>query len=322
LSELKGWRHAPVKRHDVIAIPIVWVALLLSLHFHAAMLWFWLPRIPQPTLVDTDVGKKRAALVAQLAPVTLPAAVAPSPPPAPPPPVVAAPPPRVNPPAKAAARPAPPALTPVPPPVAPLARPAPSAATPSARPVEPLPAPVPPPAAAPAPPPVAPDTDLASYVEARRRERGAPSTTAAQGAAPNAPHTETETERLDRIVAANLAPTGQPTFGYDPKSGGGVFQLRRVGYEDAEFWFTGWDKDIKRRAKQVIEVRRGTDSDIRQSIVRKMIAIIRDEVKGDFTWTSERLGRQIVMSARPADNAALESFLMEEFFSADSRRPR
>ena len=79
------------------------------------------------------------------------------------------------------------------------------------------------------------------------------------------------------------------------------------------------NKDIGRRAKQLIEVRKGGNNDIQHAIVREMIAIIRAEVQGDFTWTSERLGQRITMSARPADNAALEAFLVQEFFSGPTR---
>ncbi|MEO8133011.1 MAG: hypothetical protein ABI831_03415 [Betaproteobacteria bacterium] len=153
--------------------------------------------------------------------------------------------------------------------------------------------------------------DLSSYIEAKRRARGA---------APAYSPSETESERRDRIIAANLD-SHQSPFGYDPKSGGGLFQLKRVGSDDAEFYFMGWDKDIARRAKQVIEVRKGANEDVQQAIVRKMIAIIRDEVQGDFGWKSARLGRWVNQSARQADNAALEDFMMQEFFP-DPRRPR
>jgi hypothetical protein len=180
-------------------------------------------------------------------------------------------------------------------------------------PTEPLSPPVAPPVAAPAPTRPAAETDLASYVDARRRARGDPTT--------DAPRPETETERRTRIVAANLAPREQPTFGFDPKTGGGVFQLKRVGFDDAEFWFTGWNKDIGRRAKQLIEVRRGTNGDIRLAIVRKMIAIIRDEVKDEFGWLSAGADQRIMLSARLEDNAALEQFLMQEFFSDPRRVP-
>jgi len=44
-------------------------------------------------------------------------------------------------------------------------------------------------------------------------------------------------------------------------------------------------------------------------------------VQTEFVWMSDRMGRRITMSARPSDNAALEDFLMQEFFP-DPRRPR
>jgi len=307
LSDLNRWRHVPSKRQDVVAIPTIWLALLVSLHFHAAMLLFWLPRMPHLSPDVTEPGQVPPTLVTRLVTIPTPAA-APSPPPAPPSPPA----PRV---ALTRPIPAPPKSASPPPPRVPPPL-APDALLPARPPV-----PTPPPVAAPTPqrPPAEPD--LASYIEARRRARGDPTTTSAQGTAPNAPPAETEAERRNRIVAANLAPTEQPTFGYDPKTGGGLFQLKRIGYDDAEFYFTGWNKDIGRRAKQVIEVRKGNADDVRQAVVRKMIAIIQDEVKGDFVWVSGRMGRQIKMSARPEDTAVLEQFLMQEFFSG-ARDPR
>jgi len=87
-----------------------------------------------------------------------------------------------------------------------------------------------------------------------------------------------------------------------------------VGYTSAEFTFFGWNKDIRRRAKQLIEVEKGANSDIRIAVVRRMIAIIRDHESEDFVWVSPRLGREVTLSARPGDNAGLEAFLMQEFF--------
>jgi hypothetical protein len=46
-----------------------------------------------------------------------------------------------------------------------------------------------------------------------------------------------------------------------------------------------------------------------------MIEMIRREYTGDFNWESQRLGRVIVLSARLNDNAGLEAFLKDEFFS-------
>src|SRR5262249_49321996 len=148
---------------------------------------------------------------------------------------------------------------------------------------------------APAEAPKAMEGDLASYVEARRRARGEapspPSQANAQGA-----EGESDIERRNRIVAANLGLNKTPTFGYDPKSAGGIFQIEHMSYEYADFYFFGLNKEVGRNTKQLIEVKRGTDSDIRTAVIRKMIAIIRDNVTGDFVWLSRR--GPVTMSAR------------------------
>ena len=56
------------------------------------------------------------------------------------------------------------------------------------------------------------------------------------------------------------------------------------------------------------------------AVVRKIIEIIRAHEPGDFVWVSRRMGRQVALSARPADNAGLEEFMMREFFG-DGRTP-
>ena len=93
-----------------------------------------------------------------------------------------------------------------------------------------------------------------------------------------------------------------------------MFDIERLGYDSAEFMFYGWNKDIRRNTMQVIEVRKGNNSDIRIAVVRRMIAIIREHEDGDFVWESQRLRRSVTLSARPRDNAGLEEFLMREFF--------
>ncbi len=65
----------------------------------------------------------------------------------------------------------------------------------------------------------------------------------------------------------------------------------------------------------MIEVRRGNNPTIEIAVVRRMIAIIREYVKEDFTWESQRLHRDVELSARLSDNAGLEDFMMQEFFS-------
>jgi hypothetical protein len=122
-----------------------------------------------------------------------------------------------------------------------------------------------------------------------------------------------------RIVAANLGLDRAPSFGGDPRTGGGIFQITRMGFADAEFVFFGWNKDIKRNSRQRIEVQKGDNPSVELAVVRRMIVIIREHEKGDFTWISQRLGREVTLSARPADSAGLEEFLMKEFYMSASR---
>lgn len=165
--------------------------------------------------------------------------------------------------------------------------------------------------------PSPPAQDLAAYVEARRRARGeAPASPAADAAASEA----RDIARRDRIVAANLGLDRTPTFGNDPRTAGGLFQITDLGYDDARFYFFGFDRDIGRNARQLIEVRRGDNADIRIAIVRRMIGIIREKISGDFFWVSQRLGRQVTLSARPEDNAGLEDFILRDVFP-DARVP-
>jgi hypothetical protein len=203
---------------------------------------------------------------------------------------------RAEPPPRRAEPPRPPAIAHAPP--APESTPAP---------VEPLPAPREQ-ARAPS------SGDLSSYIESRRRARAeSPPAPARQGNATEAP-SEDDTERSRRAIAANLGLGQAPTFGGPPKHGGGIFQITRLTYSNAEFLFYGWNKDIRRNTTQLIEVRKGEHSDIKHAVIRRMIGIVREHESGDFEWVSHRLGRVVTLSARASDNAGLEDFLMREFF--------
>ena len=292
----------PGTRTNVVSIPTIWIAVALSLIIHVAVLWEWLPRLRLPSPDELKAGE--SSLVVRLAPP-------PSPPPAP------------------AAIPALPQAqsTPAPKPRPPAAAPRPRVASPPvlAR-KAPVPdAPQPPPAVSVPPPRAAAEGDLASYVEARRRARAevAPDATAAASAASAAsapPAAEDENARANRIAAANLASQRPLSFGYDPARGGGIFTIQRMGYDNAEFIFYGWNRNMERNTAQLIEVRRGGNSDIRIAVVRRMIAIIREHEQDDFVWESKRLGRNLTLSARARDNAGLEEFMMREFFE-DPRQP-
>ena len=291
-------------RRDGITIPTIWIAVALSVLLHVAVLWKWLPQLqlhlPSPEL--SERGETSGSLSVQLAPPPHPPSSPQSAPalqsqPAPAPPRPAHPPP-------------PRTSAPV------IALRTPSAAAPA------VPAPAAPaPAAPPEPPRAQTDGDLASFIEARRRARGDTAAPPSSGMASNAPPVEDDNARSSRIAAANLATQRKQTFGYDPSQGGGVFQLVRVGYNDAEFLFFGWNKDIRRNTKQLIEVRKGNNADTRIAVIRRMIAIIREYEQQDFLWESRRLGRSMMLSARPRDNAGLEEFLMLEFFDDPLRPP-
>ena len=275
------------------AVPTIRLAFVLSLVFHAALLFGWHPREQELSLEHAERGTGGGPLVLQLAPEPSRAT---SPPPSPlAAPAVQSPPARRAAPTKAAPRPSPT------PPVIAQAQPAPVTVPPPAAPA----------AAAPALTPV--EGDFSSFLEARRRARGA----APAESAPRTQEIEDERERHNQAVAANLGLNRTPTFGRD-RSGGGVFQIQRLSVDTAEFIFFGWNADIRRNSTQRIEVKKGDNADIQIAVVRRMIGIIRDHESGDFTWISRRLGRDVTLSARASDNAGLEDFMLQEFF-ADGR---
>ncbi|HXQ21099.1 MAG TPA: hypothetical protein VN812_05455 [Candidatus Acidoferrales bacterium] len=290
---MSDWLDESGYSRDSVRVPIFWVALALSLLIHVAVLWHWLPHLHLQSLDEFKIGETPGSLVVQLAPL-------PGPPPAPPPslalPAQPAPALKAQPP-RAVARPR------TAPPVIALKSPAPAS-------------PAPPPAtvSTPAPPPA---VDLATYIAAHRQARPEPAPSPSSSSAPSA---DDENARRNRIIAGNLAQR-PPTFGFDPAKHGGVFQITHVGYDDAQFLFFGWNKDARHNTMQELDVRTGNNPDIRLAVIRKMIAIIRDNTQTDFLWESQRLGRNVTLSARPEDNAGLEEFLMREFFY-DPRMPQ
>jgi len=285
-------------RNDVVVIPRIRVTFALSILVHVAALWVLLPRLPllSPGKEPGEASDRlQVQIAAQRAPLPTPAL-----PPSPPAPARET---RAILSARPRPRNAPPRETP------------PELVVPSPEVPE---MPVPPPAAAAAVepartyPPI--EGDLASYVEARRRARGERSA--------SGPPAEGETERRDRIVAAAMPAPQSPIASQERKrGGGGVFEITRMAYDDAEFRFFGWNNEARRRIPQRFEVRLGDNSDMRIAIVRKMIAIIREHEQGDFNWDSWRLGRIVVLSARPSDSSGLEEFLMQEFFEGAARTP-
>ena len=291
------------RRLGTAKVPPLRIAILLSLLLHGALLVEWRLRPPPDKKPESKWGDTPGQFTVQLAPLL----ANPSPPPLTPAAAATAAQPAAE--SKPVPKPAPkPPATPsraAPPPVIALNKPGPA---------ESKTAP-----AAPAAPAATPQNDLSALIEVRRRARAA-----AQSSAPAAdtPPTQAEDDiaRRDRIVAANLGAKTE-AFGFDPRNGGGVFQIKRVGLDDAEFMFYGWHAGMRRKAAQVVEVRKGSNADMRIAVVRRMIAIIREHETGNFSWQSQRLGRALILSAALADSAGLEEFLMAEFFG-DGRARR
>ncbi len=295
-----------MNRGDTVRVPLLWIAIGLSLLLHGVLMWQWRHEAPLPPTPEKEgKGKTEGRLRTQIAPP--PAA------------------PRERAPAEKAAPPAPAraqAAGPRPPPPRVAAAP-PAVNAPASPPVLARPGPGPEPRVRPEPPaqqqqqpaaPAAAEDDLAALVEANRRRRAGP-LAATPEAAPSRERTPAEeNERRDRTIAANLGSLKAPMVGESGRRGGGVFELRRVGLEDAEFLFYGWNKDMGRNNTQLVEVRRGTNANMRIAVIRRMVAIIREHEKGDFVWESRRLNRNVNLSARVTDAAELEAFLMTEFF--------
>ena len=264
------------------------VALGVSLLVHALLLVGLRPEMRVlPGYMNPEHEAARGPLIVELTPPARPPlARSPAMRPAPAPTPRAAPVPRQSSPPPAARRP--PAPSPLPPPVATV--PAPTA-------------------------PAAPTNDLSSYIEAQRRARGSGERTAPATPATPAPAApEDDNARANRLAMANLAAGRPEAFGYDPNRTGGVFTVKHVAYDYAEFLFYGWNRDARRNTAQLIEVRRGNHPDIKLAIIHRMIAIIREHEQGDFIWDSHRLGKRITLSARPRDTDGLVTFLLEEFF--------
>jgi outer membrane biosynthesis protein TonB len=270
-------------RHEAVTVRTLWLTIALSLLVHLAA-FLWVPQFLIPPLEGDEPGLASDRLQVRLAAIPQPV---PPPPPEQPREIVAMPAPKPPAQPRAAARAPAPVLT------------APLAAAPSVAPPPPTP-PVPAPRQA---NPV--EGDLWSYIQARRRERGEQPTT-----------TPVDREAAERNanLAANLPAPATGIATRDAERGGGIFALKRMDYDDAAFEFFGWNNEMGRKTPQLIEVRRGNNSDMRIAVVRRMIAIIREHSQGDFTWRSQHYENGITLSARVSDNAELEKFLMHDFF--------
>lgn len=276
----------PKQRDRVLHIParLMW-AVLLSLLFHAILFWGFLLDLLTPL---EEPAQEPLNIVLDLG-VPAPKTPKVSPPPEMPP----------EPPPQPQPRPKP----------QPKAEPKlPKKVIQSQRPDSPFKLPEPKPQNRPEPtPPMPPPPveDFSNFIKRRQSDRNSDEMAAKQinDAAAAAERGPSEDERRTKNIMNNLK------FGTN-----GLFQIRRMDPYNATFSFKGWVNDYTSANTQYYEVEARNGEDIRLVMMRRMIAIIREHYNGDFDWISNRLGRTVSLSARPADNAFLEDFLMKEFF--------
>jgi hypothetical protein len=176
-------------------------------------------------------------------------------------------------------------------------------------PVVPLAPPTPPLPVTPPAPTNAP-TSMAEMVErARARQQAVEQAAARENAAARQAESGPSS---DEIALAAINRNLQNMSGRDGTSG--IFQIRSKGQRYGTYTFRGWTRDSPRSSFQQIEVDAGVGGDVELAMVRSMISLIREHYQGDFNWESNRLGKVVVLSARPADTPGLEAFMMKEFF--------
>lgn len=161
-------------------------------------------------------------------------------------------------------------------------------------------------------PPVKPPASITSQIAAAREKRQALEEQAAQQnkEAQPANNSPSENDLAMARIKANIKAAN-----YNRKGANGIFQIIDKGVQTGRFSFRGWDNDPRQSTWKTYEVDAGVGGDVELALVRRMIAIIREHYSGDFNWESQRLGRVVVLSARPQDTANLERFLMKEFFN-------
>ena len=168
------------------------------------------------------------------------------------------------------------------------------------------------------PVPAQPVVDTMALVTAARERRHALEEQAAQqnSEAQVASQGPSENDLAMARIKANIQAAT-----YSRKGTNGIFQVLSKGVQNGRFSFRGWTNDPRESTRQTYEVDAGVGGDVELAMIRRMIELIREHYKGDFNWESQRLGRVIQLSARPADNAELEIFLRKEIFDTKSMQP-
>lgn len=165
----------------------------------------------------------------------------------------------------------------------------------------------PPPVKADMTPPPPDVTDMSQMVEAARRRRGAVESQPSESA-------ESEDAKAKARAMANIMGAQGRNAAGEREDSGGIFDVKNQTFNSADLKFRGWNTNFKRRWLSQVKVELGSEIDIENAVVTKMIELIRKEKTGDFEWESHRLGRVVKMSARKEDEAELRAFLLKEMY--------
>lgn len=149
--------------------------------------------------------------------------------------------------------------------------------------------------------PMSNDMDMSQMLNQTREKRQQEAAAQSQPSAPTA----------NEIAKANI--DFEMNRNKDGKNG--IFAIINKGPRIATYAFYGWDKNRRDARKQLITVDAGLNGDVDLAIINSMITLIRQYYTGNFNWDSQRLGRVMVLSARPEDTKELQSFLRQEMFS-------
>lgn len=153
------------------------------------------------------------------------------------------------------------------------------------------------------------EPDMAAYIEARRKQRGAPTES-------DQPAEESEEARAMRHAMANVAAANGRSRDGDEATLG----LSNRTFHSVDISFSGWNSNFKRNWLTKVTAEIGNEPDVETAAVKKMIELIQKGMTPDFIYHSRRLGRDVKLSARPRDTEQLKEFLFKELFE-DYRPP-
>jgi hypothetical protein len=154
--------------------------------------------------------------------------------------------------------------------------------------------------------------DLMSMVSKRRAEREAANAAAAaeNAAFASAEREPSGREARDAALKRNLESLNEPQLGVRA-----TFETLNKGTRTAQISVVGTTPGLNGKWRDLLEVDAGNLGDVDLAIVRRLIDHMRTRAKsGTVIYSSQRLGREVMISTLPADQKETEAFLMKDLF--------